>query len=743
MLRTLNRTHILTYATEGGVVLATLLVYRMAADLGKNDLDGYVLARRAISFIQPILLVGLAVGLPRMVAFTSDQGLRRSYLQASLRIVLVLCGALAVVSAALPGHMAYALLGTRALSTLIVPVAVMVLGLCLHTVTYSYLRGAQRMDQANYLQILVLVLLPVLVFTVTSELGTLLLWTGLAWCMAPLPWLVPQLWGAPLKLAPEQRAALLRYGLPRIPGDMAFAAMLSIPTIWTAQRCGMDMGGRVGLAITMLNIVGAAFAPISLLLLPQASSMLGQGKYAALEERISQLERTTLLVSFAILGVMLATLHVILPVYLKGIDTAPYLLICRSIFLAAPALAYFVALRSLLDAYHTSPRNGANLLRSFGATLLTLLILHAIRASGEWAGASLVVGLYYLAYLTWRDVRHVRAGLQERASGEHHPVRVVMVIPGRKEGNELPFSRRQAASMTARGMLVTAFYFDGRTSIAGLWAARRAFLKCCDHARPDVVHAHYGTITALFSVLFSPAPVVITFHGSDLNPTPTDGRLRDVMGRILSQCAAFFAAGIICVSKGLRDRLWWRREEVQILPMGVDLGHFKPMDRDACRHKLGWRTDERVILFNGNNPALKRLDLARRVETLLKERGHQVRLHVLTGKVDPAGMPVIMNASDALLLCSDREGSPTLVKEALACGIPVVSNDVGDVRERTSGVTPGAVVAQDPEALADALHTVLRHGGRSNGRERAEQNGIDASTIDRETYLYLYRIAGR
>jgi teichuronic acid biosynthesis glycosyltransferase TuaC len=743
MARTVNSTHVLTYATEAAVVIATLLVYRLAAERGKEGLDAYVLARRAISFVHPLLMVGLAVGLPRMVAFTRDPELRRAYLLASLRIILVLCAFLLMAGIFIPTTTAFVLLGAKVFDKLILPVTIMVLGLCLHTVTYSYLRGIQRMDQANYIQLLVLVVLPVLMFQVTDDLHALLLWTGLAWCLAPLPWLLPFLWGVPFKLAREQRSALLRYGLPRIPGDLAFAALLSIPTILAAQRYGTDMGGRVGLAITLLNIVGAAFAPISLLLLPQAAAMLGKGEFAELDVRIARLERTTMLVSTGMLIAVMAAIGYALPLYLHGVDTAPYVPICRGVFLAAPALAYFVALRSLLDAYHTSPRNGVNLVRAFALTGLLLVILYALNDAGEWTGASVVAGLYYLAFLTWRDVRNIRTVLRERASGATHPVRLVMVIPGQASGNELPFARRQSNALSNQGMEVTTFFFEGRTSIRGLWNARRAFHACCDQVRPDVVHAQYGTVTALFTVLFSPAPVVVTFHGSDLNVTPTDGRIRDLLGRFMSQVAAFFAAGIICVSKGLRDQLWWRREEVQILPMGVDLDHFRPMDRGACRAELGWSTDEYIILFNGNNPALKRIDIAEQVETLLKARGIKVRLHVLTGMIEASRMPVLMNASNALLLCSDREGSPTMVKEAMACGIPVVSNDVGDVRERTEGVTPGAVVAHDAFALADALYEVLVHVGRSNGRERSVENGIDAAAIDRATFNYLHRIAGR
>src|SRR5690606_17306284 len=108
------------------------------------------------------------------------------------------------------------------------------------------------------------------------------------------------------------------------------------------------------------------------------------------------------------------------------------------------------------------------------------------------------------------------------------------------------------------------------------------------------------------------------FHGSDLNPTPSDGPLRDLLGRWMSQLAALLADGIICVSHGLVKRLWWKGKNARVLPMGVDLEHFKPMDRARCRSELGWQ-NENVVLFNANNPTLKRLDIADAVMGSLKE----------------------------------------------------------------------------------------------------------------------------
>ena len=79
-------------------------------------------------------------------------------------------------------------------------------------------------------------------------------------------------------------------------------------------------------------------------------------------------------------------------------------------------------------------------------------------------------------------------------------------------------------------------------------------------------------------------------------------------------------------------------------------------------------------------------------------------------------MPTLFNAADVLLLTSDREGSPNTVKEAMACNLPVVATDVGDVRSRLDGVANSHVAADD-DRLADAVEAVLRRGQRSDGRD--------------------------
>jgi glycosyltransferase involved in cell wall biosynthesis len=90
---------------------------------------------------------------------------------------------------------------------------------------------------------------------------------------------------------------------------------------------------------------------------------------------------------------------------------------------------------------------------------------------------------------------------------------------------------------------------------------------------------------------------------------------------------------------------------------------------------------------------------------------------VTRGEVAPEEIPAYMNAADVLLITSDSEGSPTVVHEAMACGLPIVTVDVGDVPDRLTGCIPSAVVDRDPEALGRAVADIVQGRRRSNGPE--------------------------
>ncbi len=317
--------------------------------------------------------------------------------------------------------------------------------------------------------------------------------------------------------------------------------------------------------------------------------------------------------------------------------------------------------------------------------------------------------------------------------------RVLLVIPGEESqsGSSMIFARRQAAKVAELGADVRVFYLRSRTSPTALYHEFRRFRACVREHRPEVIHAHFGTVTGMFAVIASGRiPVVITYRGSDLNPPPR-ASLRSWVGRLLSHCSAPLASSIVCVSQQLKQRLRWAKGRASVVPSGVDTDLFVPVARHVARRKLGWPELDRVVLFNaGHDPINKRLDLAQATVESARKVIPELRLEIMAGRTEPNAVPLLMSAADCLLVTSDSEGSPTVVQEALATNLPVVSVDVGDVPERLEGIMHTRVVARDPVRLAAAVVELVREPLRTNGRDRAQQ--LSAQIIAEEL-CRLYR----
>ena len=304
--------------------------------------------------------------------------------------------------------------------------------------------------------------------------------------------------------------------------------------------------------------------------------------------------------------------------------------------------------------------------------------------------------------------------------------KILHVIPGEAKGVSMIFAKKQVESLQKAGVNAKIFFLCSRTSPSLFVKEFQRLRREMWLFKPDIIHAHYGTVTAFCCILATRIPLVITFRGSDLNPSPAVSWLRKTTGIFLSQLSALRAKQIICVSDGLKRKLWWRKKAVTVIPSGIDTSIFYPRSRDVARSELGWDRNERVVLFNaGADPVNKRLDLAEAsVEVARAICGH-VRFVVLDGTVDPQIVPVLMNASDCLLCTSDMEGSPNIVKEAMACNLPVVSVDVGDVRDRLEKVKPSRIVKRNAEELGGVLAEILQIGGRSDGFETIHELSIE------------------
>lgn len=232
----------------------------------------------------------------------------------------------------------------------------------------------------------------------------------------------------------------------------------------------------------------------------------------------------------------------------------------------------------------------------------------------------------------------------------------------------------------------------------------------------DVIHVNSGMV-AIFGFLQPKRPIVVSFWGSDLMGRRLFGAVQWMNKNLAKRSDA-----TIVMSEEMSELV---EGEVHIIPTMVDLEKFAPTDQREAQLSLGWDECKKHVIFIGDPTYdVKQYPVAKQVvEQVNALLDKDVELHVVFD-VPHQRVPVYMNGADALVLTSKREGSPTVVKEAMACNLPVVATDVGDVQNQISPVNH-SFVASDQAELVEHLRTVLQTGKRSNGRKHAIEFGMD------------------
>lgn len=292
------------------------------------------------------------------------------------------------------------------------------------------------------------------------------------------------------------------------------------------------------------------------------------------------------------------------------------------------------------------------------------------------------------------------------------------------------FYRQQVAGLRARGHTVDTLSVCGDIGTDGTRTGSRpvsAYLRYYPRVMMaaaeayDVVHANYG-LTGPPAVVQPFRPVVLTLWGSD------------VMGDLswLSRVCARFADAVVVMSPQMAAVVGG---DCHVIPHGVDFEKFRPMPQSTAQAEVGWDADTHQVLFPyGSSRPEKNFPRAERIVDLARDRlDAPVNLQTMSG-VSHDRVSWYMNAADALLLTSTREGSPNTVKEALACNLPVITTDVGDVADRVEGVTHSTAAADDA-VLVDALVAALQSGERSNGREAVADLQLE-NQLDRIEAIY-------
>jgi len=390
---------ILTFITEFIVLASALLVYKLAANVFlKEEFSEYVIARRVITFLVPIVLMGMTIEMPKHLVTGGKSA--EAYYAGGLMIILTFSLLLCLFLNLFSSHIAYFLFGNAKYSDIIFPITVMLFGLMTHSGCYSFFRGSLDMTNANIIQIINGALVPALVFYAYKSPGLVILATGILQSLVSLMFFIKIMGRIKNKIVIKIACIkiLLFYGMQRVPGDMGLAGLLMLPATIAAHIGGINAGGSVAFSISLLNMVGAIFSPLGLVLLPRVRLIVQKRDYSTLKLYLLKIFKTSLILGILTLAAYEIFADFILEVYL-GKRNADLEYLSRLIMIACPFYILSLSLRSVIDAYYVKPVNARNILISLTFFLLSSLGLLA-GAGVNYLIACFVMSMAVLSGLT-------------------------------------------------------------------------------------------------------------------------------------------------------------------------------------------------------------------------------------------------------------------------------------------------------------------------------------------------------
>ncbi len=404
-----------TLLTEFIVTLSGVLILKLAASmLGPVGFGEYALGRRVVGLLYLPLIMGLGIAAPRYIAIARTAVLKE-YAESSFAFATLTAGLLPALVVVLimnvaPAMTSQLIFGSPDLTHMIAPASVALAGITLHSMVYAIHRGRSEMGFANALQLVNLGLVPLGAFifgqrTAAGVLGT----TGISWlvfagaALVHVIYLERNNWHGSVSVRQHLRI-LLRFGLPRVPGEFALVGLFALPSLIAVRTQGVVIAGQLSAAMSLLTIASGSFAPVGLVILPRASAQAASGDIAGVRQLVLRILVGGTMLSIA--GVVLG--EVLIPPFIRWYFGAAFITaipVFRTCLLGAIPYVVYVLMRNILDALDVRPINTRNLVIS----LALLVVLCFIRSGIMWMAWSLVASLTLLGILTLREV-YVRLG---------------------------------------------------------------------------------------------------------------------------------------------------------------------------------------------------------------------------------------------------------------------------------------------------------------------------------------------
>ena len=301
----------------------------------------------------------------------------------------------------------------------------------------------------------------------------------------------------------------------------------------------------------------------------------------------------------------------------------------------------------------------------------------------------------------------------------------ILIVANHNTGKFTTFITEQVESIRQLGVEVEYYGVHGK----GIWGylSNLSSLKAkIREYNPDLIHAHYG-LSGLLANLQRKIPVVTSYHGSDIH---SGGR-----ALFFSKVSTRLSAYNIFVSDRLLEQSGYNGQKKCIISCGINMNTFHPIDRAVARKSIGWDPNGIYIFFGGAfKNKVKNSSLAKAAVGQIKGAQLMEMRGYTRDEVNLA-----MNAADCLLMTSHREGGPLVVKEAMACGTPVVAVRVGDVEETMTGVDGCYITSHDVNEVTSCLRQALSFHGKTRGRQRIIDLGLPMEKVAKQI-INIYNI---
>jgi glycosyltransferase involved in cell wall biosynthesis len=300
----------------------------------------------------------------------------------------------------------------------------------------------------------------------------------------------------------------------------------------------------------------------------------------------------------------------------------------------------------------------------------------------------------------------------------------VLFVSSGNSGEISTFTKEQAESIRKLGVSVDFFLVKGR-GVLGYLKNISVLNKILSNDKYDLIHAHYG-LSGVLAILQRICPVVVTYHGCDINR-----RVLKIFSKISIELSSFniFVSEKLAIKAKIKERYC-------VIPCGVNLNTFFYLDKDFCRRKMKLGVEKKIVLFSSSfSDSAKNFNLAIQAVNILGD----LSLIELKG-YKREEVNLLINACDLLLMTSIREGSPQVIKEAMACNCPIVSTDVGDVKEVIGNTEGCYITSYDPKDVAKKIKMAIEFDKRTNGRQNIQH--LELSVIGNKVIDVYKKVLG-